>query len=197
MKPLEDIYKGGFFKKRHRLNWRAAYWCPAVLKVFAPSCVIDVGCAVGELVKWYLDHGVDAYGLEGSRNCLPFLQVSEDRVLIRDLRLVNTGIGKFDLVQCLEVAEHIEPEYASTFVDNLCSLSDSILITAAPPGQRGHYHVNCQYGWYWIEKFKDVGYSQRYEKVEEMQRLLEPVRKKKEMSAWYRNMRYFERVKHG
>lgn len=64
----------------------------------------------------------------------------------------------FDLTISSEVAEHIDPCDADTFMDNLTSFSDVILFSAAIPGQAGTHHVNLQWPSYWAEKFAARGY---------------------------------------
>ena len=145
---VEDTYRESFFKRRHKLNWRAPIFCDAVIKVFRPSSVVDVGCAIGDIVAGFRDRGISSMGIEGSSACLKYLAVDRSSVIIQDLRHSFTE-GRWDLVTCLEVAEHIEPEFAGVFVKNLVGLGDQILLSAAPPGQDGHGHVNCQDSRYW------------------------------------------------
>jgi hypothetical protein len=59
----------------------------------------------------------------------------------------------------LEVAEHINPEYANTFVKNLTQSSDIVLFSAAIPLQRGTNHVNEQYPSYWKKIFEEYGFK--------------------------------------
>ena len=57
------------------------------------------------------------------------------------------------------MAEHIEEDYANVFIYNITKDNpDVILLTAAPPGQGGHSHVNCQEREYWMNKMKNKGY---------------------------------------
>jgi hypothetical protein len=65
---------------------------------------------------------------------------------------------RFDLVQSLEVAEHIPPPQAEIFVDNLAAHGDVILFSAAVPGQGGEFHVNEQPYEYWRHKFAARGF---------------------------------------
>ena len=65
----------------------------------------------------------------------------------------------FDLVQTLEVAEHLDEASADTFVDSLARHGDTILFSAAIPGQGGTHHVNEQWPSYWAEKFARAGYT--------------------------------------
>jgi len=65
----------------------------------------------------------------------------------------------FDLVQSLEVAEHLPEGKAELFVDNLIRHGDVILFSAAVPHQGGEHHVNEQPPEYWRRKFAARGYA--------------------------------------
>jgi hypothetical protein len=192
MKPLEDIYKGGFFKVRHKLSWRAPYVCQAIVEVLKPESVIDVGCGIGDYVDGFQKLGITSAGIEGSDNFKKF-QVPGTLVFQNDLRraIKVPNNMRFDLAMSFEVAEHIEPEYSDIYTLNLTELSDQVLITAAPPGQKGHYHVNCQPPEYWVEKFDRFDYEFGIEPVKKIREHWEPVKYKKEMGAYYRNLMYF------
>ena len=66
---------------------------------------------------------------------------------------------RFDLVLCLEVAEHLEPASAATIIDTLTAHGDRILFSAAAPGQPGMHHVNCQWPDYWQRLFNARGFA--------------------------------------
>jgi hypothetical protein len=62
-----------------------------------------------------------------------------------------------DLIVCTEVLEHVEAEFARHVVTLLCKAMAPMIVTAAPPGQDGHHHVNCQPGEYWDVLFAEHG----------------------------------------
>lgn len=195
MKPLEDIYKRSFFGKRFRLDWRAPYVVNAVRVAFNLSpcdSVIDVGCAIGEYVKEFIRQGFMAQGIEGSKNAVEFFEA--DTIHVIDLRKPLTMTKRYDVVMSLEVAEHIEPEYADTYVDNLIALAKrSILLTAAPPGQGGHYHVNCQPQSYWERKFFAKGWHRAHMREDIFKHALRKVRHRKEIRAYLGNVMIFRK----
>jgi len=197
MKRLDELYKESFFSRRNRLLWRVPFVCDALVEVFKPSTFIDVGCGIGDFVKGMLDRSVEAYGLEGSVNCLKFLQVPDDRIFILDLRapVFSRVDNRFSLLSCFEVAEHIEPEFADVFVDNLCGLSSSIVMSFAPPGQEGHGHFNCQEGSYWIEKMEKRNRVLNTDAISRIKRLWEPVKNRREMRSYYNHLLCFEESK--
>jgi hypothetical protein len=65
---------------------------------------------------------------------------------------------RFDLVQSLEVAEHLPQQRASDFIDVLTAHSPLVMFSAAVPGQGGEHHINEQPLQYWREKFRERGY---------------------------------------
>jgi hypothetical protein len=65
---------------------------------------------------------------------------------------------RFDLVQSLEVAEHLPVEAADSFVEMLTAHGSLVLFSAAVPGQGGEHHINEQPLEYWREKFSCRGY---------------------------------------
>lgn len=196
-KPLEEIYKGSYFKGRERhLAWRAPIVCKAIVDLLpGVKSAMDVGCAVGDLVKGFLDLGLDAHGLEGSKNAYPYMMVPMDKIIEHDLRYrLETG-RRFDLITCFEVAEHIEPEHARQFIENICSVATHwVILSAAPPGQGGTYHVNCQSPDYWIEEFRHLGFLYRNDLAESLKQALSPWRKKPGIKAYWQNTMVFERA---
>lgn len=204
MESLNDIYRGSFFSRRYRLEWRVPYICSAIADVLQPKSLVDVGCAIGEFVKGFMDMGIDAYGLEGSANCVPYLQIPQDRLILWDLRRplpkqeaegaalpfgVKLGLG---VVLCLEVAEHIEEEYCDIFLDNLSLLGKKIVMSYATPGQGGHHHVNCQEESYWLEKMYSRGFISNTTTRDRIKQYWQPVAHKKEIRSYHNHLLCFE-----
>ena len=72
----------------------------------------------------------------------------------------HISLGRtFDLVQSLEVAEHLPAAAAEQFVDNLVAHAAVVLFSAAVPGQGGEHHVNERPYSYWRRLFSDRGYA--------------------------------------
>ncbi|WP_462137916.1 hypothetical protein [Candidatus Mycalebacterium sp.] len=65
---------------------------------------------------------------------------------------------KFDLAISLEVAEHLPPERAESFINYLTTLSDFVLFSAAIPLQGGINHFNEQWQDYWADLFEKKDY---------------------------------------
>jgi cyclopropane fatty-acyl-phospholipid synthase-like methyltransferase len=169
MLKTSEIYSNKWFKERHTkplLDERVKPFCEGICHILGkPNTLIEVGCGHGDILTGFLNMDIDAHGLEGSEAAIPYIRkrAGDVKIFIEDLRFPLKIEPKYDLVTCVEVAEHLEEEYADQFVINLVHLSSKILITAAVPGQKGYHHINCQPSEYWHKKFEAHGYI--YNKV--------------------------------
>ncbi len=156
-----SVYDQEFFSTNQWEGLRHAEWfCPLLVEIFHPKSLVDVGCGTGHFVKWCDDHDIEAFGIEGSKWAVE--HAIGKCVIQMDLRQKGFAVEhcrKFDLAISIEVAEHIEKEYAGVFVDTLCALSDTVVMTAAPPGQGGTMHVNEQPKHYWVGGFRSRGFE--------------------------------------
>jgi Methyltransferase domain len=133
---------------------------PVVNKLLQPTSVLDVGCGVGVWLDEWDSAGVsDVQGVDGNYVDRKALHIPLDKFTPADLQQSFSLGRKFDLVQTLEVAEHLDEAYADTFVESLTRHSDTILFSAAIPGQGGTHHVNEQWPSYWAKKFAEAGYT--------------------------------------
>lgn len=134
---------------------------PQILELFPNTAsVVDLGCGTGVWLHNFKAKGVPrVLGLDGG--------ISEDGMLLLrhdEFRSVNLSEPvrlpeRFDLALSLEVAEHLPPRAAQTFVASLCRLSDLAIFGAAIPGQSGTWHVNERWPSYWAALFDAEGYE--------------------------------------
>ena len=125
-----------------------------------PRSLLDVGCGRGVWARAASKFGVgEIMGVDGG-------DVRLDQLLIPPTSFRNQllhepfSLGrKFDVAVCLEVGEHLAPEFAGTLIENLVNHSDRIYFSAACPGQPGQNHVNCQWPEYWQKLFNQHGYA--------------------------------------
>lgn len=122
--------------------------------------VVDFGCGQGVWLGAWQSAGItDVQGVDGDYVNRAALQIPATRFLATDLANPLDLVRKFDLVECLEVAEHLPRAAAQTLVSTLVRHGDVILFSAAPPGQGGEHHVNEQpYAW-WRDKFDAQGFD--------------------------------------
>ena len=122
--------------------------------------VLDVGCGQGAWLSAWRSLGVeDLLGLDGDYVDRGKLLVAESAFKATDLANGFRLGRKFDLVQSLEVAEHLPESCAAGFIDSLVAHGDLCLFSAAPKGQGGDNHVNEQPFDYWRAHFARHGYQ--------------------------------------
>jgi SAM-dependent methyltransferase len=130
-----------------------------LLEQIPVHAVLDVGCGRGAwLAEWRKQGVTDVLGVDGSYVEPATLEIPQTQFQAANLAEPLDLGRKFDLVESLEVAEHIPERSADIFVQNLVAHGDLILFSAAPPGQGGEYHVNEQEYGYWRQKFAQFGY---------------------------------------
>jgi len=158
---MKKGYKHNFYKDRHQSTLDAANTVLSLVVDAIPevNSAVDFGCGVGTWLSVLREKGVEnVLGLEGPWVEDKLLKIPQD-----SLKQVNFEQGvkldsKYDLAISLEVAEHLKPETAKSFVQSITNASDFILFSAAVPFQGGTNHVNEQWPEYWIELYKEQGY---------------------------------------
>ena len=122
--------------------------------------VLDLGCGTGIWLRVMRDGGRrQVFGVDFEATDPADLEVDPDLVLTADLGQRLDLHQRYDLVMCLEAAEHIDAQFADVVVDNCVRHADLILFSAALPGQQGVHHVNEQPPQYWAERFQRHDYT--------------------------------------
>lgn len=132
---------------------------PQVKHALRCESVLDVGCGAGAWLAEYREAGVeDVTGVDDDYVNRDRLLVPHDRFRAVDVSQPFDLGRRFELVQSLEVAEHLPPQSSRTFVRNLVAHGDRILFSAAVPGQGGENHINEQIPEFWRGLFAEQGY---------------------------------------
>ena len=118
--------------------------------IYNPGSITDYGCANGLYLEPFYNAGCVVQGYEVSTDALEDAVVPVEYISIIDQsEILNPQ--KTDLALCIEVMEHIPEESAEFAISNLTKMSDTIIFTAAIPGQGGKGHINCQPKEYWVD----------------------------------------------
>jgi SAM-dependent methyltransferase len=156
-----NFYDDRFFDdQREESSRSAAVVVPLVHEILSSRSVLDVGCGIGPWIQAWMQLGVtDVVGVDGPYVSQEQLLMPTQSYLAADLtRPLDLG-RQFDLVSCLEVAEHLDATYAATLLDSLTRHGDVVLFSAAVPGQPGTHHVNCAWPSHWVKLFGEKGWQ--------------------------------------
>jgi SAM-dependent methyltransferase len=167
-KELQRIYNESYFKTRYP---RPEMWtnrAKFLISKFSPKKVLDVGCSTGLLVKALVDHGIDAYGVEGSDYALSQVHPSiKDRVKKVNFEsdVMPFADSSFDLITGFYVTEHIHA------IDHFAEEMHRILVKGGiawfitPDGDRqggrNEADVNTNTFAQWKEIFEKHGFKVR------------------------------------
>jgi SAM-dependent methyltransferase len=121
--------------------------------------LLDVGCGRGGWAsRWKAAGCRSVLGVDGDYVDRGKLYVSPDEFMAVDLNQPFHLGRRFDLVQSLEVAEHLRPAHSEAFIACLVEHGDIVLFGAAVPGQGGTQHINERSLEYWRSLFGRHGY---------------------------------------
>jgi SAM-dependent methyltransferase len=155
---MSPLYSDVFYQRTTELARSAARTvCPILHSALKPDSVLDVGCAQGAwLVEWNA-LGAKVKGLDSSRH--EGLLVEDGAFDVANLEDGFSVASRFDLAQCLEVAEHLTPAGGARLIESLAQAADIVVFSAAPPGQGGENHVNERPYTFWRDIWSDQGFA--------------------------------------
>ena len=125
-----------------------------------PASVLDVGCGVGAYLALFKRFGAAAvFGLDGVPPEATASVLEPGEYAVRDLAEPLHLDRVFDLVLCVEAAEHLEERHSGTLLDSIARHAGGVIVfSAAEPGQPGHGHINCQPISHWLERWAERGW---------------------------------------
>jgi SAM-dependent methyltransferase len=142
-------------------TWTPLLW-DYLLDELQPHTLLDVGCGEGHSTQYFIEKGIDAYGVDGSLDALAHTVIAPlSRFLLHDFTQPipsQTFAESYDMIWCCEFVEHVKEEFLLNVL-NVLRRGKVVCMTHALPGQEGHHHVNCQPAEYWIEKMQAIGFS--------------------------------------
>lgn len=143
-------------------HWRNFFMSVAdrLIGAFNPGSVIDVGCARGLLVQSFAVQGVEAEGLDISAHAIE--SAHEDvRGRLRVASATDPIGGRYDLVTCIEVLEHMSEADAQLAIDHLTQITDRVLFSSSPVDHDEPTHINTNPPEAWAAWFAERGFFRR------------------------------------
>jgi SAM-dependent methyltransferase len=154
------LYNSEFYSYLASFATKSAEHIVTLLKAqLTIGSVADFGCGQGAWLSVWRKTGVSVVGVDGPQVDQQNLMIDRKEFRVADLSLTQIDLGqRFDLVQSLEVAEHLPGERSADFIQVLTAHAPLVMFSAAVPGQGGMHHVNEQPLEYWRKKFRDRNY---------------------------------------
>ena len=113
-----------------------------LIRAFRLSRVLDMGCALGFLVKAFWDRGVQAWGRDISEFAIANVRADVQYCAIGS---VTDPIDNdtFDLIICIDVLEHVAETDALSAIANMAKATD-IIVFSSPPSLIEPTQVNVR-----------------------------------------------------
>jgi SAM-dependent methyltransferase len=128
-----------------------------------PTTVLDAGCAMGFLVEALVKRGVDATGIDVSEYAISQVHESvRDRCRVQSL--TEPLDGRYDLITCIEVIEHLPLQDTDAALANLCAATDRLLLSSTPQNYGEPTHLNVQPPEAWTAELAKRGFYRDLER---------------------------------
>lgn len=135
-----------------------------VINYFKPEKVIDIGCGLGNVVKYLHRGGVEANGIDYSQS---FINSAPPRLRkylsVGDITNIDFNDNSFDLVICMEVLEHLPLKLIDIAIDELkriCKGSIFVTIPSFGPNNYGLYGLPLNENTWFNDAKKNIPFSQ-------------------------------------
>ncbi len=159
-----------------------------------PASYLDLGSGTGAMVNMARKIGMDAFGVDvinGPEHWFIEFDLNSPLIIHDDstsdqtrwsVKMSDLGVDippagnpkRFDLVTCLEVAEHLEADSGPTLADTIArhlAPGGILVFSAAPPGQAGEHHTNTRPASYWRTLMYERGISYREDYTRQLSHL--------------------------
>lgn len=169
-------------------GWNERAFCQLVVWRGVPQSYLDLGSGTGAMVNMARKIGIEAYGVDvingpehwfithDLNEPLGLLYNAVDALQCVPLATYPAGaFAHFDLITCLEVAEHLDPDSSPVLCDTIArhlAPGGILVFSAAPPGQAGEHHTNCRPPHEWRGLFHERGISYREDYTRQLAHLL-------------------------
>ena len=129
------------------------------------SPVLVVGSGGGKGLRWLLDNGFDAYGIDISREVAKYYTDIPDRFLVATSHNIPFADKTFKTLVCADVLEHIKPELLDKTLDEFARVCTGVMMLWVccdeSGGIRGMHHIIEKPEW-WREKFERLGFIRSF-----------------------------------
>ncbi|HEY0642426.1 MAG TPA: methyltransferase domain-containing protein [Nocardioides sp.] len=163
----QDYYNEAHLGGHGDYSWDNEHWrnffmsvADRLIGAFNPGSVLDVGCARGLLVQSFTVQGVEAWGLDISAHAIASAH-EEVRDRLRVASATDPIEGRYDLVTCIEVLEHMSEADAQRAIDHLTAVTDRVLFSSSPVDHDEPTHINTNPGEAWAAWFAERGFFRR------------------------------------
>lgn len=163
-------------------GWNERAFCQIVAWMGVPQSYLDLGSGTGAMANMARKIGIEAYGVDvinGPEHWFIHHDLTAPLWLTENMPMEPRS---FDLITCLEVAEHLPLDAHETLADTIArhlrpapnheDRSGFLIFSAAPPGQAGEHHIGCRPAREYRSMFYERGISYREDLTRQLAHLI-------------------------
>jgi ubiquinone/menaquinone biosynthesis C-methylase UbiE len=164
---LKDFYTDAYKLGIYRPTGTRYIW-PFILKRATFNKALDVGCGIGDGIRYCRDNGLEAFGCDIASSLEPEwgrMGISQ-YCKIGDILDLPYEDNSFDLVNCNDVFEHIPAEDVPQALKEIYRVgSDKYCLVACtseesiPVMRQIHSHITVKPGEWWQQKILEAGFN--------------------------------------
>ena len=132
-----------------------------ILKTCGGGWLLDVGCGMGFLVRWLLNEGVDAYGVDVSATAIDGLRAAHgERFQTGSILELPYEDDAFDTVVCTDVLEHLAEADVAVALAELLRVTrrGAFLSIATIPDRDRTWHLTVRDRDWWEQQLFAAGF---------------------------------------
>lgn len=115
---MPNNYNDDYFKKRDNLDLLLASTLLDLLKKTNSKKILDVGCGTGKLVKYFQNHGLDAYGVDNSKIALKTASTNKvENLILSPATKLPFKNESFDFLCAISTIEHLAENDSGKFLE--------------------------------------------------------------------------------
>jgi hypothetical protein len=197
-KNIEITYKIEEFKNCSNIQYHSYFTAlDEALELNIADSFCDIGTKVGHLLYFIKKKypKIDIKGYDYFQWSKEFAdKLISEHIDIVDLSKPLKNFKTYNLVNCTEVGEHIPREFEDIFLDNICRLSNDILLLSWS-NEKAPQHFNPQKKIYIVNKILKKGFQEWTEKSHDLKFFLKEKKIHEIFPWWYDNIMVFKKKK--
>jgi hypothetical protein len=150
-----DMKHLGGFTEYDEAGVSPALWT-MMIQEFGVHSLIDVGCGRGTSTRWFYEHNVDVFCVEGSHDAIEKSYLPAEVIVEHDFSRGPYWPEKtYDALWSVEVLEHISRQHHFNF---FATFRKAALIFVTSSNWGGWHHVEVHPEDWWVRKLESYGF---------------------------------------
>lgn len=135
----------------------AAIVSEAVIDLFAPESVFDVGCGIGLHLKPFLDNDITVQGIDESTVAHENAVIPTSHITLVDLNEPYTPQEQYDVTLCLDMLEYTSRSQEDVLITTVANTGDIGIVSAPLPRYSTMQYSREEPQKYWVDVFQEYG----------------------------------------